>query len=459
MKHTSVKTSCYALVAAAALVVIPVTFARADNDEPMSGFDGEFASIPLEGDEPRARPTVPERPSPATSQPSEDPATPSAVDPESESPGLTGDWAGYRTRLAARGLTISPTLTFDFGKNLRGGIDTSGSGFSYLAGLTLTYDLQQANLWNGGMLFASFQIQRGQSPSDEAGDYQGVSNIAADGRGQVSELWYQQSMLDQKLAIKVGKIDAGADFAYAEYAGTFTNGAMGFPFTNVLLPTYPDPSFGLEVLAYPCDHFFAGAGVFDGALGEGYSTGDDGLGTVFGRPADVYTIAEIGVTWTIADALPGRVRIGGWYHNGTFDRFDTGGTHHGASGGYVIVDQRLWRENAADAEDPQGVVAFAEFDGGDKRVLENTYHASAGLAWTGALPTRDADVTGIGVTWAHFNDDAGFVDDYEIALECFYQVQVTPFITVKPDLQYVINPGGAGADDALVALLRVDVAF
>jgi carbohydrate-selective porin OprB len=41
----------------------------------------------------------------------------------------------------------------------------------------------------------------------------------------------------------------------------------------------------------------------------------------------------------------------------------------------------------------------------------------------------------------------------------FYKMQVTPFFSVKPDVQYVINPGGTAAGDALVARVRLDLAF
>ena len=33
--------------------------------------------------------------------------------------------------------------------------------------------------------------------------------------------------------------------------------------------------------------------------------------------------------------------------------------------------------------------------------------------------------------------------DFELAIEGFYKVQVTPSFNVQPDVQYIINPDGA----------------
>lgn len=84
-----------------------------------------------------------------------------------------------------------------------------------------------------------------------------------------------------------------------------------------------------------------------------------------------------------------------------------------------------------------------------------------GAAWTGPLERRDADVLGVAIHYADLSDEAGAATpDNETVLELLYKVQVTPAISVKPDLQYILNPGGDGsADDVLVALLRVEVLF
>jgi porin len=201
------------------------------------------------------------------------------------------------------------------------------------------------------------------------------------------------------------------------------------------------------------------AGAFDGAMQEGVPTGSRGPDTLFGPPSDTYLAAEAGLTWTGGDAgRVGRLAVGAWHHTGTFDRL-AGGTRDGASGGYVVLDQTLFRENADAEDDAQGLGAFAVLDAADDDVFEVDHHVAAGLAWTGLLDGRDADVVGLGATWVHFSADAGFPGDGELAIETFYRLQLTPWFSVKPDLQYIVNPSGGAADDALVATLRLEAAF
>ena len=60
-----------------------------------------------------------------------------------------------------------------------------------------------------------------------------------------------------------------------------------------------------------------------------------------------------------------------------------------------------------------------------------------------------------------FSDEpgAGFPQD-ETAIELYHRFQLTPFLSIKPDLQYIANPGGSpGVADALVATVRVEIVF
>jgi carbohydrate-selective porin OprB len=41
----------------------------------------------------------------------------------------------------------------------------------------------------------------------------------------------------------------------------------------------------------------------------------------------------------------------------------------------------------------------------------------------------------------------------------FYRVQVTPWFAIKPDLQYIANPGGKGLGDAIALTVRLEVHF
>ena len=97
----------------------------------------------------------------------------------------------------------------------------------------------------------------------------------------------------------------------------------------------------------------------------------------------------------------------------------------------------------------------------DEQVSELATHIGAGVQATGLVTDRPDDVTGLMVSRVDFSDapGAGFIDDHETAVEVFHAVQLTPWMTLKPDFQYIVNPGGMGLDDAKVATLRAEIAL
>ena len=74
-----------------------------------------------------------------------------------------------------------------------------------------------------------------------------------------------------------------------------------------------------------------------------------------------------------------------------------------------------------------------------------------------ARPRRDR----LGLFRVDLSDEpgAGTPDD-ETVVELLYKLQLTPSVSLKPELQYVMNPGGqSGVDDVLVGLVRVEILF
>ena len=104
---------------------------------------------------------------------------------------------------------------------------------------------------------------------------------------------------------------------------------------------------------------------------------------------------------------------------------------------------------------------FVQYGWADADVSDAEHHVGAGLNWVGMIDGRNDDAAGVMVTYVRFTDEsgAGYSDDSETAYEIFYKIQVNDYLAIKPDLQYIANPGGAGLDDAVVGTLRVELAF
>ena len=227
------------------------------------------------------------------------------------------------------------------------------------------------------------------------------------------------------------------------------------------MPTYPDPAMSANVFFYPTPNFYAGAGIYDGSVAHGVSTGSYGPKHFFSSPGDYFMIGEVGSQWAFEQfTLPGRVVVGGWGSNARFGDFN-GGTKKGTGGVYVNVDQTLWHKFYYNPADPQGIGAFFQFGETDGDINFVNQYYSTGLTWTGIIPPRREDVAGVGINYANLSDDpgAGFIHSAETDIELFYGLQITKYCQLKPDLQYIMNPGGTTAHEAVVATLRLTLAF
>ncbi len=395
----------------------------------------------------------------------------------------TGDWGGARPWLDERGLTLEVSYTADFFYNMRGGLNTSDAEqYRGLLGVGLTVHTEPLGLWKGGTAFISMFENHGTDiTARHVGDLQALNNADAPNRTRLYEFWYEHVFFEDKLRIKLGKMDANADFAGSDYAAEFMGSSAGFSPT-IPLTTWPDPGLGIAVFVELVEGLQLGAGVYD-ANSSGTRGGFD---TTFHGRNDSFTIWELGVHpefsfFGQAD-MPGTYRVGGFYHSGDWDVYfdDLGGrlrprVHRGKAGVYVVCDQLLYRElddkpaslaapgrispePSEHGADEQGLGAFFQFGWAPSRHSEITQHYGVGLLYTGLIPARDDDVTGLGV---HHVSLSGHVQSMErrfseTAIEVFYKVQLTHFLSIKPTLHYIVDPGGDGRD-AFVGGVRLEV--
>jgi porin len=401
---------------------------------------------------------------------------------------LFGDWGGVRPRLEQHGVGLELLYTAEYFSNERGGIKRGGA---YRADMSLSVEVDTgaAGWWENGEFFLHVQGQHGDGiTEDYVGDFQVLSNIDADDYFQISEIWYKHFFLDRRLSLKIGKIESNADFAFVDYGGEFINSSAGFSPT-IPLVTYPDQDWGLVVGVEPVAWFSMNVGLFQGDPDGGRSLGatrDHLRGPmVMIEPAFHYEIK----------GRAGHLRLGSWWNGSEFDRlglseeeptlFDQladelarfeqlaeGRTQLGriepepeprtrdeAYGFYVTWDQELYREKNGGEQSDQGLGVFAQYGWSDDRVMEASQYFGLGFQWTGPVRGRDADVLGLGVFHVELSDEADFEKANETVVELFYRAQIAPWFSIKPDAQYIANPGGSRRDDALALGARVELSF
>lgn len=384
---------------------------------------------------------------------------------------LTGGWGGARQKLEEAGITLDLGLTNVYQHNARGGVRTlhrvSGS-----YDLELTLDLGKLGLLDGGTVYAlaDGSWDDGISDAGYVGDLFGVNGDAGgDVPVNLTELWYEQVLLDEKLRVRFGKIDLSVDFDTNAYANDETAQFLN----NALIGTgnipLPDTGHGIQFVATPCDWFYFGAGVADAdAVGS-----QTGFRTAYHGSAHTFSIYEFGFTptWnTPLGKLPGNYRFGLWYDPQPKERFfnDLDGRRRTAPletddlGFYVNFDQLVLQENPQIEGDEQGLGLFCRYGYADGNVNEIDNFWSVGGQYRGLIPERDEDVLAFGVAQGQLSERLRLMEmnpRRETVLECYYNIQLLPWLNLSPDFQWILRPGGEDGRDAFVAGLRLQAAF
>lgn len=372
----------------------------------------------------------------------------------------TGNWGDRRTKLQELGIDFYGSYVLDYSAVMSGGLRrrTALRGLLMLkAGL----DLDPLIGLEGGTGYVSVYSQTGHDSINDVGDVQYFANNDADDFSGIYEAWWEQRLFDDVLRFKLGKVDANSEFAYGVHRAEFLNTSMALdPTTFFMFPTYPNPSMSANAFVEPTDWFSFGAGIYDGAGALGIPTGRRSFETAFDDFNNIFSIGEGQLKWVLG-GNEGSFKLGGWYHDSSFTRFD-GAADRGTAGWYAGFDQVLLGENPDVDDDTQGLGFFAQYGAADDHISPIGSHWGTGVAYTGLIPGRDGDICGFGVTAANLSRDpgAGFSSRAETAFELFYKAQLTPWLTLKPDIQYIRNPGGAaGVDDAVAATLRLELSF
>ena len=124
---------------------------------------------------------------------------------------------------------------------------------------------------------------------------------------------------------------------------------------------------------------------------------------------------------------------------------------------YYNFDQFLYTTKAVGS---QGIGIFGRigFADNDTNPIERLY--SFGVGGQGMVPGRDRDRFGIGAYYTKFSRDLRglILDSSEIGLEIFYNIAVTNWLYVTPDIQG-IEPAGKRSETAFITGLCVQTRF
>jgi len=344
---------------------------------------------------------------------------------------------------------FSATYTGDFGRNFSGGIQQKNA---YLGNLDITanFNTENANLWKGGTFFIYLLNNHGTSLSQYVGDLQGVDNIEAESHTRLYQFWYMQKF--GKLSVTIGQHDLNSEFSGTEYGGTFINSSFGIQpdiSGNVPVSIFPIATLGVILKYEVNDQFSILTAIYEGDPGS-QDGNPNSLYWKLDDSSGVLNILEL--HYQIKNKTkPGTYKLGTWSHSAD--------NHYGI---YAIADQKLFNEK----NDPdKGLGFFTQLGIAPQEGSVFDYYASIGLHYTGLFGGRKEDILGLALGHASMSkliiEQDPTVDlTGETVIELVYEARINDYISIKPDLQYIINPGAiSSVKNSLTGIIRTVLEF
>lgn len=385
---------------------------------------------------------------------------------------LTGDWMGLRPSLAEQGVTIDASTTQYYQGVVHGGLQEAfqyGGRNDYFVNI----DGEKAGLWKGLFISLHGETRYGESVSSLTGTML-PPNLALSlpkPRDTVTALSGVKFMqfLSEEFMVFGGKINTFDDFKQPLTGAGATNGFMNtaLMLNPVLVRTVPYSSFGAGFVFLQDLQPVASFAVFD----TNTTPTTTGFESFFDN--GVTMVANVNLPKEFM-GLPGHQGLIGTYSTGSYINlspsvyFDPGVGLVLAStpqkGSWSLgynMDQALW-VSETDPRKQWGV--FANLGIADNNPSPVRWMASAGVSGTSPISHRVNDTFGVGYFYVGTSEALqNFAPKLlplgdEHGVELYYNVAVTPWCHITPDIQ-VVNPFRQRVDSSLLVGVRAKIDF
>ncbi|MGC1480375.1 MAG: carbohydrate porin [Chthoniobacterales bacterium] len=387
----------------------------------------------------------------------------------------------------AEGIDLFTSYYGVFQGNPVGGLSHEAA-YSHLLVFGGEVNLERHLGWRGASLILSGLNATGRNLSDDVGNFFTVSQAYTSQTFALSNLALRQELFDRRIEFRVGRMGPGQFFASLPATGLQVSGGInGNPASlsaNIPFGTSTGTTWAAFLKVNPTKTTYASGGVFqasprsgnrdyhgvDFSIRPGDGTlvlGEIGWHPTFGR-TNHETTSDTPVVKTslaVSPGLPGIYKLGAYFANYTFSDFQ-GGTESNAVGFYAMGQQMLWRN--ADRPDQSFSLWGGLTYSPQQTIAEAPLMGFFGAIYQSLIPSRDDDqllftalMTTFGRNYATSQRDLGLGNPtFETALEASYVIQLGKHVSVQPDVQWIVRPGGTGSiPNALVLGVQVTAQY
>ncbi|MGD0117575.1 MAG: carbohydrate porin [Candidatus Binatus sp.] len=384
----------------------------------------------------------------------------------------TGNWDGIRTDLSDAGISAFGSYQSESAGNPVGG-EVHKFRYTHNIALGIALDLHKLIGLEDTYFLASASERTGNSLSYDIPNFFQVQQIFGHQTIRLVDLAVEHLFLDKKLDVVAGRINALDDFATSPYYCFAQNlGFCGNPLSipvNASVPSYPGAAWGIRARYEITPEFYSMTGAYN-TYADFRSDKFHGVDFSLRHNSGVAIMEELGYSpKQLRDlGFPGTYKLGGLYDSEPRLQFETGQMRGGTWQMYLTGQQRLLRRPEGAVSAHQGLWSFLAFTYAPPKMNQLEYFGDGGLLYFGLIPHRPEDELGLFGLWGQFSSDlrdAQRADHeptqtHEAIIEANYMYNVTPSLTVQPDIQGVFRPEGTGLiSDTLVLAVQVTVAL
>ncbi len=379
-------------------------------------------------------------------------------------------YIGLGTALA-EGIDGGVTYTADAVNNLAGGVghrlDTLGK-----LEVALDIDAEKAWHWLGTQFRFSYLLVHGSDPAEQVGDIQGVSNLAAPAAAKPFEAWMQNLLFGGKISTKVGMMDINGDFDHNDTAAVFLNASHGvgaeMSHTGIHGPSiYPYLSMGARLRYQPQPRYFAQVLLADGVPGS-VANADERQYKIQGDDGVLVAI-EAGFQEQRKPYSPpySKFVVGAWGYSEPYtslpslDPATPGATTQMTNqGSYLLMEHTFQQEWPRGPKQGALFLRYGQTDG-DLNPIDA--YLGMGLVYRAPFNPDINEYFGLGIAVAHYSRHYHLLlrqqgipaAEAETSIEFTYQRLYNRWLTLQPDLQYIVNPGvRRDVENSVVIALR-----
>lgn len=305
---------------------------------------------------------------------------------------------------------------------------------TYTADITLAKEFKEIN----SRAFLHLEAGEGAGLENNLTVYSNVNRDAGDSeaRVEVTEIWYEQLLFKDMVALTFGKLDPTAYFDQSEVANDETTQFLSRIFRNSPTIEFPDNTAGIRIAYLPVRWLELDCGVFDGNS-DWEKIGDN-----------LFNIGQAHFK-TNFFSLPGNYRFLGWNNNVRHIKWlDTEKQKEANYGFGLSFDQKVTDVVTVFTryawQDPEVYNPDIAAEGDHYYTLEHSW--SAGFQIEGKPWGRENDVLAFAIGQAVPSGDykkaTGGLTKNEGHLEAYYKVHINAHLSLSPDFQYIWNPFG-----------------